>query len=412
MSQIDTSMYQNVQAPDFMAGVTGYMQGMKLKEMARQQTLNDRSMQYDNTLKTAYQPDPNTGQLVFNPQKLSDLAAIDPQRAYGQQVQMRQDALAQQKAQLDSHQVQLGIMGQILGGVHDQDSYDSAKKDLVSYGHFGPGEIPDEYSADWVKSNQMRALSYKDQLDQTNKQIEQAQKGQEADAKTSEAASKAAEVGVRKDDLAIQRQKFEKEQYGQQLDQTQKILESARGNPAVSQAQTDLYSAKKINTLVGQYGDANQMPPAQVNLLAGEVAKMANGGAPTLEVLREIRPDTIRGSLAESAQKVMNEPTPANQGAFVKQLQAYSNGISDDARGVIKDKVGRVLDARQRTLNPVDHAKLKSGYLDPLMNPDRPATSPAAGLAAHPQDAQAVQWAKSNPTDPRSAKILQMNGAQ
>ena len=29
---------------------------------------------------------------------------------------------------------------------------------------------------------------------------------------------------------------------------------------------------------------------------------------------------------------------------------------------------------------------------------------------AHPQDLQAIQWAKSNPNDPRASKILQMNG--
>jgi hypothetical protein len=36
----------------------------------------------------------------------------------------------------------------------------------------------------------------------------------------------------------------------------------------------------------------------------------------------------------------------------------------------------------------------------------------SGGNASHPQDSDAVTWAKSHPNDPRAAKILQLNGAQ
>lgn len=38
--------------------------------------------------------------------------------------------------------------------------------------------------------------------------------------------------------------------------------------------------------------------------------------------------------------------------------------------------------------------------------------APAGSFSSHPQDNAAVQWAKSNPNDPRSAKILQVNGVR
>jgi hypothetical protein len=39
------------------------------------------------------------------------------------------------------------------------------------------------------------------------------------------------------------------------------------------------------------------------------------------------------------------------------------------------------------------------------------SSAKASNIKPHPQDSVAVQWAKANPKDPRSAKILMMNGA-
>lgn len=47
-----------------------------------------------------------------------------------------------------------------------------------------------------------------------------------------------------------------------------------------------------------------------------------------------------------------------------------------------------------------------SGYLKPQAGTQTPNDG------AHPQDGVALQWAKSNPDDPRAAKILQLNGGQ
>jgi len=71
----------------------------------------------------------------------------------------------------------------------------------------------------------------------------------------------------------------------------------------------------------------------------------------------------------------------------------------------------------QKKKTQAEYRKMAGSY--PGLNPDRilmdddiaiePAPSPASAKA-HPQDSEAVQWAKVNPNDPRAAAILKANG--
>ena len=80
---------------------------------------------------------------------------------------------------------------------------------------------------------------------------------------------------------------------------------------------------------------------------------------------------------------------------------------------------GRDLDGfetqAQATVNSINNAvkenrKSVDGIMGrtPVVDTNSNPTTPPAD--AHPQDSEAVMWAKSNPTDPRAMKILQANG--
>ena len=188
----------------------------------------------------------------------------------------------------------------------------------------------------------------------------------------------------------------------QMLGQTQQLLESARGNPAAQQAERDLYSADKAKSLINLYGDPDKLSPQMVNTLVAEVAKISGGGAPTLEGMKALTPDTLSSQLAGVKQKLLNEPTPANAGAFVKQYGDYIDKLKDDAKKVISDKYGRIIESRKGQLSPENYGALQDQYLN------RFAEKEAA--AAHPQDSEAMAWAKANPSDPRAAAIMKANG--
>lgn len=169
------------------------------------------------------------------------------------------------------------------------------------------------------------------------------------------------------------------QQQDKTLQSAQQLLESARGNPAAAQAEKDLYSAQKANSLATLYSDPNKLSMPQVNLLASEIAKIASGGAPTMEELKGITPNTLMGKLSTVTSNLTNQPSPANAAAFVKQYQDYTSALAKDAQKVIQDKYGRVIETRKAQLGPDNYDSLKAQYLDRFQAPGQspsPASSP------------------------------------
>ena len=145
---------------------------------------------------------------------------------------------------------------------------------------------------------------------------------------------------------------------------TQQLLESARGNPAAAQAEKDIYSADKANSLSSLYGDPNKLPPQMVQMLSSEVAKIASGGAPTMHELDGLNPQTLRGQFANITQKLTNSPSQANAGEFIKQYQDYANALTKDAQKVIQDKYGRVIESRKAQLGDSNYKALQDHYIN------------------------------------------------
>lgn len=392
---IDGSVFFQQQPPDILGNVVkGLDAGYKLSDMSRQRAQQNQQLAFNQTLKSAYVPDEN-GNLQFDTSKLSDLAQIDPERAYGMQMQVKQQQLTAQKQQLENYHTMMGINAEMLNGVHDQPSYDNYVATANRYGihdTMDPNGPPATYDPDWVAGHQQTSLSYQDKIANQLKQ-------QQADAETAKAGAAVSEAGNKGQELKLQGQKFDVENQKNALNETMTELESARGNQAVQQAQMDHYAAQKVNSLVSQFKDPNQLNPNQVSLVASEVAKMAQGGSPTLDTLKEIRPETLRGSMATTAQKYLNEPTPANQGAFVDQLNNYAQSLDGDAKATIQNKVNRVLNVRQRTLNPSDYSSLKANYADKLMGE---GTAPPPPKPGDVQDGHVFMG--GNPASPGSWK--------
>ncbi len=70
--------------------------------------------------------------------------------------------------------------------------------------------------------------------------------------------------------------------------------------------------------------------------------------------------------------------------------------------------------AEKQGIDPEAYVMPSGTYqdVDEFLKKNPIAGSGTGGGAAHPQDSQAVEWAKANPTDPRAGKILQLNGAK
>lgn len=196
--------------------------------------------------------------------------------------------------------------------------------------------------------------------------------------------------------------------------QTEQLLESARGNPAAAQAEKNLLNAANAKSLINMYGDPNQLSNQQVQLLVGEVGKVAQGGAPAMHELDALSPGALKGRLAGVWSKFSNEPTPANAGAFVKQYSDYVDLLQKDSEKVIEDKYGRVLNSAKRALDPRDYQVLRANYVDRFKNattagPDSAPKSYSYGGMQF-SEMQLRAFLRDHPNDPDTAAVKKLLG--
>jgi hypothetical protein len=97
-----------------------------------------------------------------------------------------------------------------------------------------------------------------------------------------------------------------------------------------------------------------------------------------------------------------------------KRMTAISDGvINQNTRAVQAGRSGWIARNPDRWQNMLDVAtQAPASQSGAGASPSGGMPNPSANSAPHPQDSQAVQWAKQNQNDPRAQKILQLNGAQ
>lgn len=195
------------------------------------------------------------------------------------------------------------------------------------------------------------------------------------------------------------------------LQQTQSFLETSRQDPAVRQAMLDKYNVQKAERIF-KGKDLNNLSNQEVGLLVSEISKVARGGVPTQEELHAISPNTLTGKLSKVYSNLINEPTPARAGAFLKQYQGYLKELKANAENTISSKVKRVIEGKKKDLGDENYANLKDLYSD-MLNPGDNADSvraPQSNAAPSAEDQTAIDWANKNPKDPRAQQILKMHG--
>lgn len=254
------------------------------------------------------------------------------------------------------HQIAKNILFEITPG--DQASLDRAQAAAKAAGlppleGVLPATANDPNFATALRNAQMKSLTAEEQLTQANKQQEFAMQKQKNDVET------------KKLDVEIQHFNYNKRfEANQQVGQA---LESGRQSPDAQQALKDIYAAQKVNKLIQQGVnekgelDPNKLNMTQVRLVAGETAKIATGGAPTLDELHGLTPDNMPQWLSQAAEKYNNHPTPANAGEFVKSLQRYSDGVAEDAKTLLNSRESRIIEQRKDDLGPTNYGRYKQG---------------------------------------------------
>jgi hypothetical protein len=94
------------------------------------------------------------------------------------------------------------------------------------------------------------------------------------------------------------------------------------------------------------------------------VGKIANGGSSSMHELEGLDPKTLQSKFAGVWQRLVNEPTSANAGAFTKQYTDYADALTKDAQKVISDKYGRIIQTNKDRLAPEAQKHLEDNYLN------------------------------------------------
>lgn len=214
-----------------------------------------------------------------------------------------------------------------------------------------------------------------------------------------------------------------------------------------------IQSANRAQSILGELqkadpNDPNSMKSTKLLMtdLSGALGSMfSQGGHPTVHDKMGSTQDTYYGELTNKLSQITGQPfntqTQANlnqmgvdvgalknayASAHADKYASFRDGIAPEAQEqldkryqIFRQRSG--LDGSQSAQAPappsgqtVQAPQQPKGIWDSIVGAFSPSAQAggAAPPAPHPLDAAALQWAKSNPNDPRSAKILQVNGPQ
>lgn len=110
--------------------------------------------------------------------------------------------------------------------------------------------------------------------------------------------------------------------------------ETFRGNPAAQQASRDTLSASKALALV-KTKDPNKLTTQDLNLLAGELAKIATGGVPTEHGIQALMPNNLNTKFAELQNFILSKPSDARAAEYIKRNMHYLDDMSKTAQKVL-----------------------------------------------------------------------------
>lgn len=181
---LDANIILQGQAPQLMGPLDAYGKAMSLKQMAQQGQMADlqlqqaqRAQQNDQQIREVFSRNVTQGQdgtPTLNRQGvLADLYKVNPTKALDVQQTWTKADMEQRKSDREDKKAQIEYLvktneavGQLLGGVTDQATYDQARQIAVQNGIPNAEKMPTTYDPNLVKRLQMMALSAKDQLEQ------------------------------------------------------------------------------------------------------------------------------------------------------------------------------------------------------------------------------------------------------
>ena len=183
------------------------------------------------------------------------------------------------------------------------------------------------------------------------------------------------------------------------------------GNMGQNQKRVD--AADRLEGLLKQTG--GNPDQRQMEELAIGAQNMLSNGNGSAEQVKSLVPSSAWGDSKKLYEWFSNNPTGTDQQAFVSRMGDTIAREKQIAGDQVKTAQVQRLAAHQalKQQNPDVYGSVLQSYgIDPANIKNNRYESPAmSGGGFHPDASAALQWAKNNPNDPRSKKILDRLGA-
>lgn len=415
---LDPSIILGIQAPQIDNPLDVQNKALTMRHLTNLNRVQDQGIADDQAMRSAFannvSPGPDGQPTVDRAGVLSDLARTAPLKAIDQQKAFSAQDLQMQEQKMKTLSGQLNTGKTILAQVptdpntpmeQKQAAWTKMKAQGAQYGLPNNDNLPDQYPGDsFVRNMQVHLLTAEEQMAQQNKDREFGQKSTELDYKHEENQIKRQQMGVDRDNKDAEA-----------LDKHLSQGWAGRSGQAGA-VQGKIVSAQAAQALIDQ-GQTQKggLDSRQIEELAQSTAKLLGGGPQASARVDALVPHTLMGKAQTLQEYLTNNPTGANQQAFVQRMAdtvAREKALAETQMKQFQVE-GLAAHARLQKSNPAlyNHI-LQSKGIDPSMIDDKGQyKAPTPQVAEHPQDDQAVQWAKQNPKDPRAAAILKLNGA-
>lgn len=423
---IDPSISLAVQPPKFESPTNMLAQVMALQNASQQNRLGQLQM-------AEYERARAEEEGLRNYLRSADLTKPEAQRgllqygksglAYGKALADQQAAALEQKAKGLKYQVDLADQaGRIYNTVKDEASWQAARPKLAALGG-DPATLPLTYDPNFVKSEIAQAVSVKDQWEFAKPKIEQVKVGDRivfrdvnpnspTFGKESLPAEKVAMSPYERERIAQENQRLVQDATGvvYQEDATGNIvaLPSKLKAGQVPVARTAVAPGGGFQPLTAKPSEAvgkEQMSINQQRAIVKGALEAVEKTPDAFGMTRGLVGETIGGRMASSEEN---------------QARAFLFNV---VSGVIKERAGTAQSAAEAdTLNrflpqPTDSAEAiedKMVAFDKYLVAKETGTTkkktPAPGRELSAMDKAALDWANSNPSDPRATQIKQRLG--
>nr|WP_321328520.1 hypothetical protein [Alcaligenes faecalis] len=391
MASLDSRIPLAFQAPQINSPAQNKLAALAVRGAEMDLDQRGQALQQRNALmELSQRPDFYNSAGGINPAMMPEIGRVAPDQAlgYSKAIQGQQKALSDaQMAQLNQAKTQLELVGRLVGGVTDEQSFQAARQQAQAYGIPLDG-VPAQYDPNWVQQTRQQTLTAQQQIDNFYKErgLDLQQQRLQHDIKKSNVETSGAKPPT-----------------GYRYSDDGSSLVAIPGGPAdIKAGELGKKTAERQKAAISQ---ANRVM-SKVDEAIDKIGFWSTGmGADTMASVggtdaRALRSalDTIKANLGFAELQAMREASPTG-GALgsvaVQELMALQSTIASLDQG-LDDKVLRqnLLQIKQHYQNWLDAVQQSNaeevGTQSPVTQQPAQASNDGIPLISNPQQLQGL----------------------